>query len=60
MTKSGGTTTPGGGVGAAEGGGFFDENCSLGLKEAKNRIFVIFGFFDPPDPTLEKFVAENF
>ena len=31
-----------------------------GLKNLKNRIFVIFGFFDPPGPTLEKFVAENF
>ena len=31
-----------------------------GLKKLKNRIFVIFGFFDPPGPTLEKFVAENF
>jgi len=31
-----------------------------GLKKLKNRIFVIFGFLNPPGPTLEKFVAENF
>ena len=38
----------------------FTKTALWGLKKLKNRIFVIFGFFDPPGPTLEKFVAENF
>ena len=38
----------------------FTKTALWGLKKLKNRIFVIFGFFDLPGPTLEKFVAENF